>query len=91
MPGVTVKTPGACAVAFGSFNSTSSTVTPPTGFTETGDRGTGTRAAELSYQLNMPTGATGTITLTQTGTAKSLGCLLILRPVVAECRRTVSR
>lgn len=81
LPALTVVTANAALVAAGAMNSTTATATPPSGFTETGDRVSNARAMEVSYLLAAPLGSTGTETISWGATsAKSVGVLLALRP-----------
>lgn len=86
-PGVTVATTGAALVYVVAAGGTATTATPPTGYTETGDRSTGSRFAECSYRLGAATGATGSVTATASVSAKSLGVLLALRPATAAVKQ----
>ena len=96
-PSQTIVTPGAAQVAFGVFNGSAITGTAPSGFTETGNRTTGVRSAELSYILGLSAGASGTRTIVSSATvAKNYGVLLALRPApvshnLINIRNTVMR
>lgn len=78
--GVTVATANAALVYCAAQNSTANTSTPPSGFTETGDRVSGTACFTVAYKLAQATGATGSIGNTWSGSARSVGALLTLRP-----------
>lgn len=84
LPGVTVLTPGAAAIAVGSYQSTTATGSPPAGFTEIGDRTqVNARTWECSYLLGLPNGATGNVTIGWSSSAgRSIGILLVLRPLL---------
>lgn len=93
LPSVTVATNGAALIAVGAHNSTTATATPPSGFTETGDRISGSRSFESSYKLNNAAGASGTKTILWSVSARGVGALIALRPALApfHARPTVNR
>lgn len=80
-PTSTVLTDGVAGVQAIAQNATASNATPPTGWTETGDRVSGTAALEVAYKLGFPTGATGSLSSSWgASSARSIGALLMLRP-----------
>lgn len=84
IPSQTVVTTGAALVYLATLSGSSSTATPPSGFTETGDRSTGTRPLTTGYKLGVSAGATGTVVVTFSGTGNLIGVLLVLRPAVTD-------
>lgn len=80
----TTVTDKVCIVAGASNVSSANTWTPPTvnsvSFTEAGDAGAGFRSSEMSFGLAGAAGSTGTITATSSGTGKSIGAAVFLRP-----------
>lgn len=80
IPGQTIVTAGAAQVAISANNTTNSTATPPTGFTETGDQTGTVRSFEVSYILGLSAGATGSRVVTWSASARTVGILLALRP-----------
>lgn len=83
LPTLTTTKAGVCLVYANGTNSSTTTTTPPTSpgtFTETGDRSTGTAGGSGGYLVWTGSGATGSVTLTFTGTPKSIGALVALRP-----------
>lgn len=83
IPGVTTVTAGTTLLYVAALNSTTGNATPATGFTETGDRVSGSRAMEVAYQQGVSAGATGNVVITWTVSAKSVGVLVAIRPVVS--------
>jgi hypothetical protein len=82
--GITVATDQAALVVAGSKNISTVTATPPAGFTETGDRVTGTASIEIAYKLGQGTGATGDQTITwSSGSQVEVGLLFALKPAGA--------
>lgn len=80
IPSQTVVTAGAALVYAATVSGSSSTATPPAGFTEAGDRSTGTRPLTLGYKLGVPAGASGSVGVTFTGSGNLIGALLVVRP-----------
>jgi len=70
----------AALVYAATVSGSSSTATPPAGFTEAGDRSTGTRPLTLGYKLGVPAGASGSVGVTFTGSGNLIGALLVVRP-----------
>ena len=62
------------------LSGTTGTVTPPTGFTESGDRSTGTRPLATAYKLGQSAGATGSVVVTYSGSGNTIAAMLVLRP-----------
>lgn len=62
---------------------TTATATPPSGFTETGDRTTGTRPFSCGYNLTPSTPSSGTITTTFSGIGNPISATLLLSPAGA--------
>lgn len=83
LPSQTIVTTGAAQVAVAANTSTTGNATPPTGFTETGDRVSGSVAVEMSYILGLGTGATGTRSVTWGTAVRNVGILVALRPAGA--------
>jgi hypothetical protein len=89
IPGLTVVTDGAALIAAGAKNISTVTATPPAGFTETGDRVSGTPSCNFSYKLGAPVGATGSQTITwSSGSQVEVGYLAALRPATAAPTET---
>lgn len=88
IPSLTTTYAGTALVYFAAENSTVNNATPPTSpgtFTETADRsGGGARTGTMGYLLWGGVGATGTVTITWSGSARNLGVLLALRPSSAQ-------
>lgn len=78
-----VVTGGATIVYAAAANSGVVNASPPTGYTETGDRVSGTSALEVAYIQSVAAGATGTIANTWTTSQKNVGAVVVLRPAVA--------
>ena len=86
IPSMTTTKTGVCLVYAGAQNSTSNTATPPSSpaaFTETAD-GIGAapagRSGTMGYLIWSGSGATGTVTIGWSGTGRSTGALMALRP-----------
>lgn len=93
IPGVTTTLTGAALIYAGATNSSTTNATAPTSpstFTETADRGSSTVCGTLGYLLWGSFGATGTVTVTWTGSPKSVGVLLALRPAIAVASGAVA-
>ena len=80
IPTQTVVTAGSALYVVATLSGTTGTVTPPTGFTESGDRSTGTRPLATSYKLGQAAGATGSAVVTYSGSGNTIGAMLVLRP-----------
>jgi hypothetical protein len=81
-PAQTIVTSGAAQDYSATNATTTNTATPPSGFTETGDLSSGTRPFTSGYKLGLATGSSGTVTVDFSGTGRSIGVLLALRPAV---------
>lgn len=86
LPGLTTTAPGAALVYAAAHVSTTATATvsaTPSAYTEVMDRATGSRAATAGYLIWSGSGATGSPVVTWTGSGRSMGLLLALRPSAA--------
>lgn len=84
IPSQTIITAGAALVYAATVSGSSSTATPPSGFTESGDRGSGTRPLTTGYKLGASAGASGAVAVTFSGSGNLIGVLLALRPAATD-------
>ena len=80
LPSMTLTKGGITLVYCAAHSGTAANSTPPTGFTETADRSTGTRDFTVAYRQDVPAGATGTVANLWTTAARTVGVMLAFQP-----------
>lgn len=86
LPSLTTTVANTALVYAGAQNSVANNATPPASpgtFIETADRSAGTRSSTLGYQIWSGSGATGTATISWSGSARNIGAWIALRPAAA--------
>jgi hypothetical protein len=90
LPSITTVTDGCMLVYIAALSGSSATASPPDGtWTELADLTAGTRPFTMAYKLQTAKGATGTVTISWSGSGNKAGILLALRPLVAATKMKV--